>query len=207
MDCEECNSDLSTAHVFAYRFLDVPCGDFQWMGYFLSSRNDVEYTGVDVVPELIENHKKKFANRTDWRFIHTDILVNPLQESFDLILCRMLLQHLVSADIFKMLNRFSASNSSFFLATTFSETGTNKDLLETNFDHGRFRPVNLEIPPYSLVSPVCMTRDGPMTQGNNHYVGLWKLPLKRIKDCSKASRMTYMWYLTLRFKLYGCARE
>ena len=41
--------------------LDVPCGDMHWMKRFLVSRDDVEYTGLDIVPDLIAAHKRDFA--------------------------------------------------------------------------------------------------------------------------------------------------
>ena len=30
------------------RLLDVPCGDMAWMSRFLQTRDDVDYTGVDI---------------------------------------------------------------------------------------------------------------------------------------------------------------
>ena len=128
------------------------------MGRFLSARNDAEYTGIDIVPDLIKNHKAKFANRTDWKFIHADIIEHPLNETYDLILCRMLLQHLVTVDAITMLKRFSESNSSLLLTTTFSRINNNQELLPAS--QYRFRLLNLEMPPFSLIRPICMSKDG-----------------------------------------------
>ncbi len=55
------------------RLLDAPCGDMVWMRRFLDGREDVEYVGVDIVPELIEKHKKQFADKP-WKFQHIDII-------------------------------------------------------------------------------------------------------------------------------------
>jgi len=30
--------------------LDIPCGDMRWMSRFLDNREDVDYTGIDIVP-------------------------------------------------------------------------------------------------------------------------------------------------------------
>ena len=32
------------------RMLDIPCGDMRWMPRFLETREDVDYTGMDIVP-------------------------------------------------------------------------------------------------------------------------------------------------------------
>ena len=76
------------------RLLDVPCGDFQWMFRFLQTRDDVIYTGIDIVPDLIKRHKQNFKGHDNWRFVLHDAVQNRLNESYDLILVRHLLQHL-----------------------------------------------------------------------------------------------------------------
>lgn len=54
--------------------LDVPCGDMAWMHRFLQTRDDVMYTGMDIVPELVQHHRRtypedQYPNR---RFLHAD---------------------------------------------------------------------------------------------------------------------------------------
>ena len=53
--------------------LDIPCGDMTWMSRFLISRDDITYTGIDIVPTLIEKHKKTFEN-TPHTFINANIV-------------------------------------------------------------------------------------------------------------------------------------
>ena len=53
--------------------LDVPCGDMNWMKRFLSARNDIDYTGIDIVPDIIEKHKKEFKG-TPYKFINANIV-------------------------------------------------------------------------------------------------------------------------------------
>ena len=86
------------------KMLDVPCGDFVWMSRFLSTRDDVDYTGMDIVKELIDRHQNAYVNK-NWKFIHGDIVESDLTEKYDIILCRMLLQHLHSTDA-KKYNHF-----------------------------------------------------------------------------------------------------
>lgn len=53
--------------------LDIPCGDLIWMERFLMDRDDVDYTGMDIVPDLIASHRKQYSN-TKWKFIDGNIL-------------------------------------------------------------------------------------------------------------------------------------
>ena len=62
-------------------------------------------------------------------FSKTDLLVNPLNQSYHLILCRMLLQHLYFRDVTSLLSQFSQSSSSFLLTTTFPGNQYNEELV------------------------------------------------------------------------------
>src|SRR6218665_1906175 len=166
------------------RLLDIPCGDMAWMHRFLKTRDDVDYTGMDIVPELIYNNKKSFK-RYPWKFIHQDIVEQPLNKSYDIILCRMMLQHLYITDVLKILKRFSDSGSHYLLTTNFYTVKGNTDLSKTP-SKTRFRLLNLETPPFFLAPPKCIFRDGKEDKSHDslHFLGLWDLPLRKIRDCS-----------------------
>lgn len=169
------------------RILDVPCGDMQWMPRFLTARDDIDYVGMDIVPELIEGHQKTFVAQP-WKFMHYDILRDGLKEKFDIIHCRMMLQHLLLKDLLNFLLEFSKSGSRYLITTTFPDFSENTEL---NPSGGRFRYLNLEAPPVSLVNPLCHFRDGPVEYGAPHILSVWKLPLKRIPECTKTSKLTF----------------
>ncbi|XP_074660395.1 uncharacterized protein LOC141912873 [Tubulanus polymorphus] len=161
------------------RFLDIPCGDMVWMPKFLTTRTDVIYTGMDIVPEMIDAHNTRFANMKDWSFRHQDIVNNPLNEQFDIIHSRHMLQHLTTGDALKVLDHLSSSGSLFLLTTTWSNIAVNREL--PTFQHGRFRRMNLEIPPFNLEPPACIGRDWPTGNLDRElYTGLWPLPLRRL---------------------------
>jgi len=169
------------------RMLDVPCGDMQYMPQFLESRNDVDYTGVDIVEELIDRHREKYA-RHPWIFRKTDIVADSsFVNNYDLIVSRSMLQHLNNDAIFKIFNKFSVQtrHPSFLLVTTFSNLRSNIDLDTSRY--GRFRPVNLELPPFRLEPPLCMFRDGPYRKKLTNFMGLWRLPLMStsVSDCKR----------------------
>ena len=152
------------------RMLDIPCGDMAWMPVFLSERNDVDYTGMDIVPALIDNHQHYFRHNTSMRFITQDIAHTPLQHSYDVIFSRQMTQHLTTADTMSVLRHFNQSGSHFLLATTVPTWSANVEVNITQ--EWRYRYQNLMIPPYGLDSPVCML---PESQGRD-VMALWTLP-------------------------------
>ena len=164
------------------RLLDVPCGDMAWLSRFLRTRDDIDYTGIDIVPSLIDHHRKQY-NHFGWKFIQRDVVQNGLNDTYDIIVSRMMLQHLYSSDAIRVLASFSNSGSGYLLTTTFPSNDKNVELSTNKTD--RYRNLNLEIEPVSLSTPLCIQRDGPPVR-NHPYVGLWRLPLKRIDQCEAA---------------------
>ena len=166
--------------------LDVPCGDMNWMHRFLETRDDVNYTGVDIVPEIITDLKKKFVKKS-WQFVHHDIVAAPLNNYYDLIHCRHLLQHLTNRDILTALQHLSASGSRFLLTTTYPTISGNSELNPKA--HSRYRLLNLGLPPFSLTQPLCYNRDRhPQHSPTMHFTGLWQLPLSSIRKCGKSMK-------------------
>ena len=104
--------------VIYYSVLDSSCGDMTWMPSFLSSRFDVEYTGYDIVEANINNHREKFRE-TDWKFEVHDIVTDPINYSYDLIISRHTTIHLQISDVVKVIRNFVDSSSKFLLTTSF----------------------------------------------------------------------------------------
>ena len=189
--------------------LDVPCGDMVWMHRFLQTRDDIMYTGMDIVPDLIQHHQKEYPI-SDYplrKFIHADVVTVKELGHYDIILCRMLMQHLKYFDVYQLLQKISNSGSHVVLMTTINSPGNSELNLGKASDNYRFRPVNLELPPYQLGPPICLQRDGPpkftANKGWDHSIGLWKLPLKVHASC-KATQQN-KWKNTTPV-LYSCAR-
>lgn len=82
--------------------VDFGCGDFA-IGRRIVEATDVRYTGVDVVSDLIEHHKKTVHNPRV-SFQCADITKDPIP-SADLCLIRQVLQHLGNREIAKALGR------------------------------------------------------------------------------------------------------
>ena len=86
------------------RLFDAPCGDFNWMSKVLKDI-DIDYTGADIVEDLIVSNKKNKKNNI--KFIKLDIRIDKLPAS-DLMICRDCLFHFSYEDIFKFLDNLYA---------------------------------------------------------------------------------------------------
>lgn len=153
---------------------DAACGDMQWMRYVLGARSDIDYTGADIVPDIIAHHRKKFKRLQNAKFVEHDVVSKPLHRSYDIILVRDILQHLWIADAMMALKRLSESGSKFLLATTFPDAVVNVEVDKLALG-GRKSSYNLERLPFSLQSPICSRHDW-----NVEHLSLWKLPLKQL---------------------------
>jgi hypothetical protein len=149
--------------------LDSSCGDMTWMPSFLSVRSDVEYTGYDIVEANINNHREKFKD-TDWKFEVHDIVTDPINYSYDLIISRHTTMHLRASDVVKVIRNFVDSSSKFLLTTSFPNNNLNEELNVEGI--GRYRPLNLYLEPFYLPPPICLTLDANHDQD---HIMLWDL--------------------------------
>ncbi len=150
--------------------LDIPCGDFNWMKAVDLRRLD-EYTGADIVSELIASNIKKYSDGQK-KFIELDIINNPLPR-VDLIFCRDCFVHLSNKDICKALKNIKKSGSAFLLTTTFIREDKNKDTRE-----GKWRPINLNIKPFNLAPFIEYINTDFRDGGRNHPgngIAIWKI--------------------------------
>jgi hypothetical protein len=149
--------------------IDAPCGDFAWMS--VAALPVESYLGIDIVESLIAKNQKLYG-RQGITFQVGDLTnINPPQ--VDLLLCRDCLVHLSFDNIRRVLSNFIASNSKYFLTTTFPENDLNVDI-----ENGDWRMLNLERQPFHFPSPTilineeCDEVDGAY---RDKSLGLWKL--------------------------------
>lgn len=149
--------------------LDIPCGDFFWM-------KDValrisQYIGADIVDDLISTNNTLYADRCR-SFTKLDAVKDHLPP-VDLIFSRDCLVHFSTNDIIAALRNFQRSGSSYLLTTTFTDRQDNIPI-----ETGRWRPINLEAPPFNLPSPMEIINEH-CTQGDGQYsdksLALWEL--------------------------------
>jgi hypothetical protein len=149
--------------------LDAPCGDFGWLSRVDLHR--VDYTGVDIVAELVNRDAERYGKDTR-RFLHRDLITDDLPRA-DLVLCRDCLVHLSYPQIFATFGNLRRSRSKYLLTTTFVELDANADV-----DTGDWRPINLCLPPFGLPEPLALIVEG-CTEIDGAYadkaLGLWKV--------------------------------
>ena len=154
--------------------VDISCGDLQWMSKFLITRDDVEYIGLDVVPDVIASARRQFNSLPKSEFMHHDIVTTPLNYSYDIVICRDTLHFLHQTDALKALFHISSSGSKFLLATSFPDSTQNGDLPKGGPLSERRFPYNLELPPFLLEPPICTSYDWNVEQ-----LGFWQLPVRQ----------------------------
>jgi hypothetical protein len=129
--------------------VDVPCGDYNWMG---TVEKTCSYIGGDIVAEIIENNKKLYSSK-EVKFKLIDITKDALPE-VDLIFCRDCLQHLSYANVHKALCNFKSSRSKYLLVTSYPKTWINRDIKD-----GGYRALNLRKSPFRLPKPLLEVRE------------------------------------------------
>lgn len=87
--------------------VDLGCGDFHIMGQVLKVVREkgfaCDYTGIDVVQDLISHHVEEFGD-ADTRFLCADASApDTMLPDGDILIVREVLQHLTNADIAKIL--------------------------------------------------------------------------------------------------------
>jgi SAM-dependent methyltransferase len=152
--------------------LDAPCGDFNWMRHVVAGIE--HYTGVDVVPDIIEANQRSYGCPTR-EFRVADICQDPLPCA-DLVLCRDCLVHLCFADIFRAIGNFRRSGSRYLLTTTFTGLPGNADIVT-----GEWRPLNLLLPPFGFPVPERVLNER-CSEGSWHdkCLALWPLEALRL---------------------------
>ena len=147
------------------RILDAPCGDYNWFRY-LERKDDVSYTGGDIVAPLIARNNEQFQNHNT-KFVVLDITSDPLPDA-DLWLCRDCLFHLPTSDVHRVLDRFRKSNIRYFLTSIHPECQENIDILP-----GEFSLLDLRIPPFNLCEPQLVIEDW-IPPHPVKYLALWE---------------------------------
>lgn len=151
------------------RLLDVPCGDFHWM-----SRVDlsgIEYVGGDIVRAAVEANQARHGGR-DRRFVVADLTTGPLPAG-DAIFCRDCLVHFSFVNIAQSFRVMRSSGASWLLATTFTGPRDNADVTD-----GDWRPLNLEMAPFHLPSPVATINEECTEEGGAYAdksIGVWRI--------------------------------
>jgi hypothetical protein len=133
--------------------------------------NEIDYTGIDVVDELIKINSLKYQ-APNIRFVKKDITNESLPRA-DLTICRDVLVHYSINDIKKTLRNFIDSGSHYILTTSFEACHYNEEIFT-----GGWRPLNLEIEPFNFPAPKKRIYEMMDKEGKyfpDKHLALWKL--------------------------------
>jgi hypothetical protein len=145
--------------------LDIPCGDFHWMK--LVDLAGMEYTGADIVADLVERNKRHESANV--RFCQINLVKDELPRA-DLVFCRDCLVHLSFDDAVAALHNVCASGARYLLTTTFPLCRKNAEIAT-----GQWRKLNLETAPFSFPPPLRLI-DEKCSEGEAYRdksLGLW----------------------------------
>jgi SAM-dependent methyltransferase len=149
--------------------LDIPCGDWNWMSQV--DLGDRHVLAADILPDLVMANKQKFPGRAE--FLLLDAMRDQLPQ-VDLIFCRDLLVHLSYRQIAATLANLRRSGSRYLMTTTF--TGSARE--NQDISVGGWRPLNLELPPFSLPAPNLVINER-CTEGDGIFddksMAVWRL--------------------------------
>ena len=150
--------------------LDAPCGDASWIG---KAGIDVDYTGIDIVPELVEAARARaWFGPAMARFVVADITADDLPRA-DAVLCRDCLVHLSFENISRAMENFRRSGATWLVTTTFPDWSTNADV-----EDGDWRALNFMRPPFSWPMPYLVLDEGCDEAGGGYRdksLGVWRL--------------------------------
>jgi hypothetical protein len=149
--------------------IDAPCGDLHWMKDVPWEEAGIAYTGVDIVPALVESLRSTLPDR---RFECVDLVTDVLPRA-DVIFCRDCLVHLPVEEVKTVLRNFAGSGAKWVLTTTFPISGTNTEVRWSGW-----RPLNLEAAPFNLPVPLKLINEGCTEDGGKYAdksLGLWRI--------------------------------
>ena len=81
---EELLDSVDSEGLDIFSVLDVGCGLGDLFGYLKRTRREVDYLGVDILPEMVEEAR---VRHPEGHFELRDILETPPQRRFDLVVC------------------------------------------------------------------------------------------------------------------------
>ncbi len=152
-----------------HSMLDIPCGDFFWMSSL--NLHGIDYTGADIVPEMIQENNVKYATDSV-RFKVID-LINDSLPACDLIFSRDCLVHLLDEQVQTVIENIRCSGARFFATTLHADIHENKPSDESD----RWRPLNLTLQPFNFPEPFEILDDAwpDKTFDKHKKMAVWRI--------------------------------
>jgi SAM-dependent methyltransferase len=133
--------------------LDYGCGDWQFSSLINWDKYITSYIGVDVVPFLMEENTKKYANNIIKFETVTKSWIFP---TVDLIICKDVLQHLSNEIVRNLIENFVSHSKFLFLTNDITH---NKKITNQDCKNGKFRPIDFLKEPWNFEGKIVYERD------------------------------------------------
>jgi hypothetical protein len=146
------------------RFLDAPCGDFNWMKEV--DLGETHYIGGDIVKALVDKTREVHGNENR-EFIQLDLANDELPQA-DALLCRDCMIHIPNDKVITILENIKKSGIRWVLLTTYPDVEVNKKIRE-----GSWRKINLQAPPFNLPTPDIAWDEKETGWNSGKFVGVW----------------------------------
>lgn len=124
------------------RFVDAPCGDFNWMRLIVP-QIDIDYMGFDIVQSVVDQNNAAQGN-SKTKFAVANICTDPLP-SCDIMMVRDCLFHLSYDDIDMFLKNISAVDFKYLLTTTHI---VDAEYVNSDIVSGSYRNIDLFSAPF-----------------------------------------------------------
>ena len=141
------------------RFVDAPCGDYNWMK-LVTPKVNINYIGLDIVDSLISKNKLEHGSPTvDFRIAN---ICEDVLPDCDIIMVRDCLFHLSYDDINNFLNNLARTDYRYLLTTTHK---VEREFKNSNIITGDFRIIDLFSEPFNFDSKLAIDRVDDFTIG------------------------------------------
>jgi len=163
--------------------VDAPCGDCNWQTQ-IEGFDAVQYTGLDIVPDLIRNNRQRFSNLTNVHYAEADFMVDPIPPNPDLVICRDAIMHNTLRDGVQAYLNFERSGATYIATTWFQWPDDVPDGTENPMiNPGGFFKVDLFRPPFNFSKPLFFIAEGEDgNAGMGKSFGIWRLPVLGMGD-------------------------
>lgn len=151
--------------------LDAPCGDMFWFSQL--NLKKIKYYGYDIVDEMIQNNKEKFAKYKNYKFETADLITDKLPK-VDLIFCRDLIIHFPINAVYDLIKNFIKTKSKYLMITQFIVT-SEKYSINKDIEFGQFALRSLIEPPFNFPYPQILIPEDWDYKGFMRFMALYEL--------------------------------
>jgi len=128
------------------KVIDCACGDATWMvPYFVARHPEIDYTGVDIVPEVIEQNRQRHPGV---EFLALDLAESPLPVGADLVFSKETLNHMSLPDAQNALRRFVATGARYLLTNVHEGAENEEGYAKTCYT--TYVHYDYELPPFNM---------------------------------------------------------